>query len=175
MTVPALEARGLTLAWNPSDIIVRDVSLVVWPGEVVCLVGRSGCGKTTILHALSGLTQPVEGHGGAQETSADLWIDPDSVDLDALGPQDLVDDGGCAIGTVGFDQVSFEGATPMLLRRARRYATNGWIGPDDPADASAEWGERMLTATADWVCDFVDAFEKSPLPKPIDRVWPLHQ
>ena len=115
------------------------------------------------------------GHGGAQETSADLWIDPDSVDLDALGPQGLVNDGGRVIETTGFDQVSFEGVTPMLLRRARRYATNGWIGPDDPADASAEWGEKMLIATADWVCDFIDAFEASPLPSPTDRVWPLHQ
>jgi ABC-type nitrate/sulfonate/bicarbonate transport system ATPase subunit len=33
----------------------------VGSGEVVCLVGRSGCGKTTILHALSGLTRPVSG------------------------------------------------------------------------------------------------------------------
>jgi ABC-type nitrate/sulfonate/bicarbonate transport system ATPase subunit len=57
-----LEARGLTLSWDEGErVVVRDISLSVERGEVVCLVGRSGCGKTTILHALSGLTRPVEG------------------------------------------------------------------------------------------------------------------
>lgn len=59
---PALEARGLTLSWDDgARIVVRDISLRVASGEVVCLVGKSGCGKTTILHALSGLISPLEG------------------------------------------------------------------------------------------------------------------
>ena len=57
----ALEAQHLTLSWDGEHIVVRDITLHVAPGEVVCMVGRSGCGKTTILHALSGLTQPMEG------------------------------------------------------------------------------------------------------------------
>lgn len=59
--VPALEARSLTLSWDGEHLVTRDVSLRVMPGEVCCLVGRSGCGKTTILHALSGLTEPLSG------------------------------------------------------------------------------------------------------------------
>ena len=58
----ALEAEGLVLSWDGGETIVaRDISLCVDAGETVCLVGRSGCGKTTILHALSGLEQPVSG------------------------------------------------------------------------------------------------------------------
>lgn len=60
-TCPALEACGLTLSWDGEHVVVRDVSLSVEQGEVVCLVGRSGCGKTTILHALAGLTTPDAG------------------------------------------------------------------------------------------------------------------
>ena len=59
---PALEARDLTLSWDGEHIVVQGVSVDVAPGEVCCLVGRSGCGKTTILHALAGLTTPVAGH-----------------------------------------------------------------------------------------------------------------
>lgn len=59
--VPALEARDLTLAWDEDSDVVRHVSLRVDPGETVCIVGKSGCGKTTILHALSGLIRPREG------------------------------------------------------------------------------------------------------------------
>lgn len=58
----ALEARGLTLSWDGEALtVVRDISLRVASGELVCLVGKSGCGKTTILHALSGLTTPRAG------------------------------------------------------------------------------------------------------------------
>ena len=37
------------------------LSLTVGPGEFVCLIGHSGCGKTTILNVLAGLDQPSEG------------------------------------------------------------------------------------------------------------------
>ena len=58
---PALSAEGLTLSWDGEHIVVADVTVDVTPGEVCCLVGRSGCGKTTILHALAGLTTPLSG------------------------------------------------------------------------------------------------------------------
>lgn len=61
MSDVALEAQGLTLSWDGVKLVTRDVSLEVSSGEIVCLVGKSGCGKTTILHALAGLTEPMEG------------------------------------------------------------------------------------------------------------------
>ena len=59
--VPALAAEGLTLSWDWEALVTEGIDLTVMPGEVCCLVGRSGCGKTTILHALAGLTTPVSG------------------------------------------------------------------------------------------------------------------
>ena len=56
-----LEARNLTLAWDDADPVAVGINLVVREGEIVCLVGKSGMGKTTILHALAGLTMPREG------------------------------------------------------------------------------------------------------------------
>ena len=40
---------------------VRDVSLDIFPAEVVVLLGRSGSGKTTLLNLLGGLDTPTEG------------------------------------------------------------------------------------------------------------------
>ena len=56
-----MEARDLTLSWDGEHVVAQGVSVAVASGEVCCLVGRSGCGKTTILHALAGLTTPMSG------------------------------------------------------------------------------------------------------------------
>src|SRR6476660_832981 len=41
--------------------ILQDVSLTVREREFVCIVGASGCGKTTLLRLIAGLLQPTQG------------------------------------------------------------------------------------------------------------------
>lgn len=40
---------------------VEDVSFSVGPGEVLCIVGKTGCGKSTLVNLLLGLEQPSSG------------------------------------------------------------------------------------------------------------------
>ncbi|MHA6481544.1 urea ABC transporter ATP-binding subunit UrtE [Paenibacillus sp. strain BS8-2] len=43
------------------SIILRDVSLRVKPGQVVCLMGRNGVGKTTLMKSIMGILKAKEG------------------------------------------------------------------------------------------------------------------
>ncbi len=42
-------------------VAVNNVSLKVFKGEIFCLLGGSGCGKTTLLRMLAGFEQPTSG------------------------------------------------------------------------------------------------------------------
>ncbi|WP_332696883.1 urea ABC transporter ATP-binding subunit UrtE [Halalkalibacter lacteus] len=55
-----LKLSKLEVAYDGSTVI-RDVSLTVEPGKVVCLMGRNGVGKSTIMKTIMGVLQPVNG------------------------------------------------------------------------------------------------------------------
>ncbi len=55
-----LEVRSLNTYYGESHIL-RDVDLTVYQGEMVCLIGRNGVGKTTLLKTLIGLLKPRSG------------------------------------------------------------------------------------------------------------------
>lgn len=55
-----LRVENMTVSYGPS-VAVRSVSLTVARGEVVCLLGRNGVGKSTTVMSISGLLRPAAG------------------------------------------------------------------------------------------------------------------
>ncbi len=57
-----LQVRGLSRRFPGADEPVLDaVDIDIAQGEFVCIIGHSGCGKTTILNVLAGLDAPTSG------------------------------------------------------------------------------------------------------------------
>ncbi|MEL1136014.1 ABC transporter ATP-binding protein [Desulfitobacterium sp. THU1] len=63
--MPKIILKEMTKAYEGNPAIAR-VSLEIEDGELLALVGHSGCGKTTLLRLISGLTAADQGH---------IWID----------------------------------------------------------------------------------------------------
>ena len=47
---------------DKSPLVLNDLSLSIKPGEYVAIVGKTGCGKSTIIRLLLGFEMPNEGH-----------------------------------------------------------------------------------------------------------------
>jgi branched-chain amino acid transport system ATP-binding protein len=57
---PLLRLESLHAAYGPIEAL-RGLNLLVSPGELVCLIGANGAGKTSTLRAISGLLPPARG------------------------------------------------------------------------------------------------------------------
>ncbi|HXZ17966.1 MAG TPA: ATP-binding cassette domain-containing protein [Roseiarcus sp.] len=60
MTAPLLKLTGINKSFGPIDVL-HDISLDVFPGEVLCLLGDNGAGKSTLIKILSGVHKPTSG------------------------------------------------------------------------------------------------------------------
>ena len=57
----SLVVESLSYEYLQGKSILNDFSLDVGDQEIVAVVGRSGCGKTTLLHCIAGLLTPSSG------------------------------------------------------------------------------------------------------------------
>ncbi len=60
LSVPAISVRNVSAGYS-EEIVIHNVSFDVSKGEVFAVMGRSGCGKTTLFRAMVGLLKPLTG------------------------------------------------------------------------------------------------------------------
>lgn len=58
--LPNIEVKNISKYFG-SVIALNDVSMSVYPGEVMCLLGDNGAGKSTLIKILAGVHRPSEG------------------------------------------------------------------------------------------------------------------
>ncbi|MCX7595348.1 MAG: ABC transporter ATP-binding protein/permease [Fischerella sp.] len=56
-----VEYRHVSFAYKPEEPVLKDISLLVMPGEAIALVGASGAGKTTFVNLLPRFYDPQKG------------------------------------------------------------------------------------------------------------------
>jgi ATP-binding cassette subfamily B protein RaxB len=62
LATAGIELDRVAFAYDGGEtLLLKHVSLRVAPGEMVAIVGRSGCGKTTLLKLMLGLLEPLSG------------------------------------------------------------------------------------------------------------------
>jgi len=73
---PAISVRNVHKVYGPRGnhvLALADITLDVRRGEFVCLVGASGCGKTTLLNLVADLDHPASGSVQVQGRKALLF------------------------------------------------------------------------------------------------------
>ena len=116
--LPVLRAEPLTRRYG-ERLGCRNVTLELWPGEVLGIVGESGSGKSTLLNMLSGRLTPSEGRV--------LYRDAHGADIDL--------------------HALSEGERRRLLRTELGYVhQNPRDGLRMQVSAGANIGERLMAA-----------------------------
>ncbi len=56
-----IEFDRVSFAYQPNQLVLKEISCLIHPGEVIALIGSSGSGKSTLLNLLPRFFDPVQG------------------------------------------------------------------------------------------------------------------
>lgn len=102
------------------------------------------------------------GHGDIQETSAVMAIVPAAVNLELCEPQ-IINQLSDTITSKYISAQDFKNGIIKIHRSFKAVVPNGWVGPHDPKNSSAELGKEMLEEMTDYINEFIDEFKKVEL------------
>lgn len=149
-----LLCRKVTVGYSEDKPVLTDVDLEVRRGEIVALLGGSGCGKSTMLRTITGLLPPLAG-------SVSL-LGEDMYSLDEEGRRELLRRTGMAFqqdalfGSISIvDNVALplreltKLPDPIICEMARlRLALVGLAGLEKRMPAQMSGGQRKRAALA---------------------------
>lgn len=78
MMKTAVEARNIIKDYQMGEVtasVLKDISLEIYRGEFVSIMGPSGSGKSTLLYILGGLDEPTDGSVILQGQDISQWDD----------------------------------------------------------------------------------------------------
>jgi sulfonate transport system ATP-binding protein len=69
------DVRGLVRSYD-ERVVISSLNIQIRRGEIVALLGRSGCGKTTLLRTLAGLDEPQGGDFSVSDKVSVVFQEP---------------------------------------------------------------------------------------------------
>src|SRR5690625_2621830 len=176
----SLELKNVSRTFS-GKTVVQNISISVKPGEIIGLLGTSGCGKSTVLRAISGLDDGYDGE----------------IDINGKKTKEVHDETGFIFQeprllpwlTV-IENIIFglKGKKKENLERAEQYLAN--VGLDDcgdlyPRQLSGGMAQRVAIARAlvtspeilllDEPFSALDAFTKMQLQDLLLDIWNMYQ
>ncbi|WP_456459402.1 ABC transporter ATP-binding protein [Reichenbachiella sp.] len=114
----SLKIIGLNVGYATKEI-AKDINLILGGGQLVCLLGQNGVGKSTLLRTLSNLQEPLAGK-----------IEVDDQDINSLDRRELA----TKLGIITTEKIGMSNMTVRELVALGRYPYTNWIGQESEED-----------------------------------------
>jgi iron complex transport system ATP-binding protein len=123
---------GYSQARRPTHVVGEDISLSIPPGELVCLIGPNGVGKSTLIRTIAGLQSPLSGH-----------VKLVGKEINKLKPRELAK----LLSIVLTNRVNAGSMSAYGLVALGRHPYTDWTGKLTPRDEKAiQWAIKAVGA-----------------------------